>query len=170
MSFFKICKFDIITSYKKDSGGNMAITFAVAMLMVLVAVGAAVDFTMAQSSRVKMQNTADTAVLAAAKSGETAQTALLRVAQDVVDANNQTGQSLTTTLNLTRAGRVRVNVASQYDTYLMGMFGRPTVDLAVVSEAPLGSSEPVNIALVWDTTGSMSGTTLTALKAAANNL
>ncbi len=56
MSFFKICKFDIIASYKKDSGGNMAITFAVAMLMVLVAVGAAVDFTMAQSSRVKMQN------------------------------------------------------------------------------------------------------------------
>ncbi len=88
----------------------------------------------------------------------------------MVNANNQTGQSLTTTLNLTTAGRVRVNVASQYNTFLMGMFGRPTVDLAVVSEAPLGSSEPVNIALVLDTTGSMRGTKLTSLKTAANNL
>ena len=170
MSFLKNFKTDTFTNYKKDDGGNMAATFAVAMLMVLIAVGAALDFSMAQSSRMKMQDTADTAVLAAAKSGETAQSALLSVAQEVVNANNQTGQSLITTLSLTAAGRVRVNVASQYNTYLMGMFGRPTVDIDVVSEAPLGSSEPVNIALVLDTTGSMSGIKLSSLKTAANNL
>lgn len=160
----------LLRNFKKDTNGNMAATFAVAILMILACVGAALDFSMAQSSRNKMQDTADTAVLAAAKSGETTQSALLRVAQDVVNTNNPTGRAVTTNLNLTANGRVRVNVAGQYNTYLMGMFGRPTVDINVVSEAPLGSSEPVNIALVLDTTGSMAGTKLSSLKTAANNL
>ncbi len=160
----------LLKSYKSNTNGTMAVTFAVALLAVLACVGAAVDFSMAQSSRMKMQDTADTAVLAAAKSGETTQSALLSIAQDVVNANNQTGKIVTTSLNLTADGRVRVNVAGQYNTYLMGMFGRPTVDIDVVSEAPLGSSEPVNIALVLDTTGSMAGSKLTSLKTAANNL
>lgn len=160
----------LLKSYKSNTKGGIAISFAVAMLMVLVCVGTALDFSMAQSSRMKMQDTADTAVLVAAKSGETVQSALLSIAQEVVNMNNQTGTAVTTTLNLTTNGRVRVNVAGQYNTYLMGMFGRPTVNIDVVSEAPLGSSEPVNIALVLDTTGSMAGTKLSSLKTAATNL
>ena len=160
----------LLKTYKTDKNGGMAVTFAVTLLMIMAVVGAALDFSMAQSSRMKMQDTADTAVLAAAKSGETTQPALLSVAQEVVNTNNQSGAAVTTSLNLTDNGRIRVNVAGQYNTYLMGMFGRPTVDIDVVSEAPLGSSEPVNIALVLDTTGSMSGSKLTSLKTAATNL
>jgi len=170
MHFLKTFNNDTLTRFRKETGGNMAVTFAVALLMVLACVGAALDFSMAASERSKMQDTADTAVLAAAKSGETTQTALLSIAQDVVATNNPTFGSVTTSLNLTDNGRVRVNVAGQYNTYLMGMFGRPTVDIDVVAEAPLGSSEPVNVALVLDTTGSMAGTKLSSLKTAANNL
>ncbi|MBL4853724.1 MAG: VWA domain-containing protein [Robiginitomaculum sp.] len=157
-------------AYKNNTDGNFAITFAVSLLMLIAVVGAALDFSMAQSSRVKIQNAADSAVLAAAKSGETGQSALLGVAAEVVNTNNLTSGTLTTTLNLTANGRVRIDVSGQYDTYLMGIFGYPTVDIAVVSEAPLGASEPVNIALVLDTTGSMSGAKLGSLKTAANNL
>jgi len=157
-------------TYKNNTDGSFAVTFAVALLMVLIAVGAAVDISGAHSSRLKIQSTADSAVLAAAQSGETAQSALLGVAREVVDTNNPTNGALTTAVNLTPGGRVRVNVSGQYNTYFMGMFGRPTVDVAVVSEAPLGASEPVNIALVLDTTGSMSGAKLASLKTAANGL
>ncbi len=157
-------------TYKNNTDGNFAIIFAVSLLMIIAVVGAALDFTMIQSSKVKIQNTADAAVLAAAKSGETAQPALLSVAQNVVNANNQTGGSLVTDLSLTNNGRIRVNVSGQYNTHLMGIFGQGTVDIEVVSEAPLGSSDPVNIALVLDVTGSMHGAKLVGLKSAANNL
>ena len=156
--------------YKTDTSGNMAITFAVSLVMVFAVVGAALDFSMAQSSRVKMQDTADSAVLGAAKSGETTQAALQSIARDIVDAHNPTGQPVTTTLSLTADGKVRVLVDSTQNTYLMGMFGKPTINVKALSEAPLGSSEPVNISLVLDTTGSMSGTKLTSLKTAATNL
>lgn len=170
MTFLKKYKSDTYKHYKKDTGGNMAITFAVSMFMIFMVVGVALDFSLAQSSKVKMQDTADSAVLAAAKSGETTQTALQGIAQDIVDAHNPTGYPVTTTLSLTGDGKVRVLVDSTQDTYLMAMFGKPTMSVKALSEAPLGSSEPVNIALVLDTTGSMSGSKLTSLKAAATNL
>ena len=160
----------LLETFKTNTDGNMAVTFAVAMLMVFACLGAALDFSIAQSSRIKMQDTADAAVLAAARSGETTQTALLNLAQTVVNSHNPSSEPVTTTLNLTTNGRVRVNVAGQHTTYFMGMFGKPKIDIDVVSEAPLGSSEPVNIALVLDTTGSMTGTKLSSLKTAATNL
>ncbi len=159
-----------LRNFKTDNKGGMAITFAVTLLMILACVGAAVDFSMAQSSRVKMQNTADTAVLGAAKSGETTEAALLNIAREIVDAHDPTGFPVTTTVSLTANGRVRVLVDSTQNTFLMGMFGKPTINVKALSEAPLGSSEPVNIALVLDTTGSMSGSKLSSLKTAATNL
>jgi len=156
--------------YTKNTDGNMTIIFAVASAALLLGVGAAYDTGMAHKKKSRLQDAADAAVLMAAKSGETTLPRLQAVAQETVNANNLSGATLNTTVSLTANGRVRVNVTGQYDTQLMSMFGKPSIDLAALSEAPLTSAEPVNIALVLDTTGSMSGAKLTSLKGAATNL
>jgi len=148
----------------------MAIIFAVSLMMVLVAVGAAVDFNTMVKKRSLYQSIADAATLSAARSGETEQSALLVVAQRFVAANNLTGQTLTTSLTLTPQGRVQVSVDGTYDTVIMGMFGTNSVNIKAFAEAPLTTAEPVNVALVLDVTGSMSGTKLASLKTAALDL
>jgi len=160
----------LLNRYKSDTNGNLTIAFAVMAMVLLLGVGVAFDTNMAHKTKLRLQDAADAAVLAAAKSGETTQAQLQTVAQATVDANNLSGATLNTVLSLTANGRVQVNVTGQYDTQLMGIFGQPTIDLAALSEAPLTSAEPVNIALVLDTTGSMSGAKLTSLKGAATNL
>lgn len=159
-----------LKKYKKDTSGNVALMFSAAVFAVLIGVGVAVDTSMAAKTKLSLQNTADAAVLAAAKSGETDPAKLKRVAEDYINANYASDQGVSTSLSVTPNGRVRVNVATQYDTQIVGIIGRPSVDLSVESEAPLLSSEPVNIALVLDVTGSMRGAKLASLKTAANNL
>lgn len=157
--------------YIDNTSGNIAVVFAVSLMALLIGVGAAMDINSMSSKRSTYQNLADAAVLAAARSGETTQSALELIAIDVVNGNNNTGDSLAISLSLTAEGRAQVSINGTYDTVLMGMFGSPTKTLAVVSEAPLASSEPVNIVLVLDTTGSMlENDKIGSLKTAATEL
>ena len=157
--------------YLKNTSGNVAVIFAVSLLTLLVGVGAAMDLSSISAKKSNYQGLADAAVLAAARSGETTQAALELIAIDAVNGNNNTGDSLTTILTLTAEGRSQVKISGTYETILMGMFGSGTKSVNVISEAPLPSSEPVNIALVLDTTHSMSaGGKIDALKTAATDL
>jgi Flp pilus assembly protein TadG len=159
-----------LNSYKKNTKGNVAMMFAASVFAMLVGAGVAVDTGMAHKTKLQLQNTADSAVLAAAKSGETDAAALKSVAEDYVDANGHTIDNLATTLTLTPNGRVRVGITGEYKTFIVGILGKSKIDVAVVSEAPLASSEPVNVALVLDVTGSMSGSKMDSLKTAAGGL
>lgn len=160
----------MFNSFFKDVKGSMAPIFAVVIVTLLVGVGAAVDFTNLNAKKTSYQSMADAAVLAAAKSGKTKQADLLAVAKEFVTANNALGESLDTKLTLTPQNRVRVNVTGDYKMVFMGMFGKKTSPVAVVSEAPLAYSEKVNIAMVLDITGSMSGSKISSLKTAASGL
>ena len=155
---------NILKKVSKNQDGNVAIMFAVSTVAILVGLGVAIDTGLAQKTKIKLQNTADAAVLAAAKSGETDQAKLQLLAEQYVDANSELASDISTTLTLTPNGRVRVGVTSKYDTQFAGFIGKPEINIAALSEAPLTSSEPVNIALVLDVTGSMSGSKLTSLK------
>jgi len=154
----------------KNEDGNVAIMFAVSTVAILVGLGVAIDTGLAQKTKIQLQNTADAAVLAAAKSGETDLAKLQALAEQYVGANSGSASNVATTLTLTTDGRVRVGVRSKYDTQFASFVGKPEINIAVLSEAPLTSSEPVNVALVLDVTGSMKGAKLTNLKSAANGL
>ncbi|NNC37342.1 MAG: VWA domain-containing protein [Acidimicrobiales bacterium] len=159
----------LVSSLVKNKDGNVALMFAVSILVILMAVGVAIDTGFAHKTKVKLQNTADSAVLAAAGSGETDQLKLQEMAEQYVGANGDASK-YATTLSLTPNGRVQVGVTTKYDTKFGGILGRSNINIAVVSEAPLASSEPVNVALVLDVTGSMKGSKLSSLKSAANGL
>ncbi|HFE39050.1 MAG TPA: VWA domain-containing protein [Gammaproteobacteria bacterium] len=160
----------MIKAFLKNNKGSVAPIFAVVILTLLAGVGAAVDFTNINAKKTSYQSMADAAVLAAAKSGETDQAKLLAVAKEFVVANNALGETLNTQLNLTPSGRVRVNITGNYKMVFMGMFGKKTTPVAVVSEAPLANSEPVNIAMVLDITGSMKGSKIKSLRKSATGL
>lgn len=157
-------------TYSRDVSGNMAATFAVCLLMLMSAIGAAVDYNSMTSKKTTYQSLADIAVLAAARSGEDKKSKLKKIAKAAVEANNFTGDTLKTKLTLTKEGRVQVTVNGTYDTVMMSLFGKPHQNISALAEAPLATSEPVDIALVLDTTGSMSGSKIDSLKMAANAL
>lgn len=159
----------LIKSTLKNKDGNVAMMFAASVLVILTAIGVAVDTGFAHKTKIKLQNTADSAVLAAAGSGETSQAKLQQLAEQYVGTNGD-ATKYATSLTLTPNGRVRVGVTTRYDTKFGAFIGKPNINIAVVSEAPLASSEPVNVALVLDVTGSMSGAKMTNLKSAANGL
>ena len=163
-------------TYLKDISGNIAATFAVCILMLLAAVGAAVDYNNIFRKKTSYQSLADIAALAAAGSGEDIEFELKNIATAAVNANNFTGDTLKTELTITDEGRVQVIVGGTYDTIIMSLFGKPHQDINVLAEAavhgstPLATNEAVDITLVLDTTGSMAGSKLAALKTAADAL
>lgn len=168
---------ELLTRYEKNQSGSFAVVFALILLVFILVIGVAVDTNFMQRKKSNMQNIADAAVLAAARSGETELTQLTDIARQYVAANNTSGETITTTVALTDNGRININVQGQYDTQFMSIFGKSTVGVAAGAQAPLSANEPVNITLVLDTTGSMGedangsgGTKLEALKVAANNL
>ena len=156
--------------YFKNTSGNMASIFAVCLLMLMVAVGAAVDYNGITSKKNSYQNLADGAVLAAARSGETDRKALKEIAAKYVAEANTTNDNLKTRLKFNKGGHMQVTVKGKYDPVLMGMFGKKNEVVEALAEAPLPASEPVNIVLVLDTTYSMSGAKLSSLKSAANEM
>jgi len=157
-------------NYLKDKSGNMAATFAICVLMLMTAAGAAVDYNNMTRKKSSYQSLADIAVLAAARSGEDKKSKLKKIAKAAVKANNFTGDKLKTKLTLTKEGRVRVKVSGTYEAIMMSLIGKSQQDINALAEAPLATSEPVDIALVLDTTGSMSGSKIDSLKTAANAL
>ena len=160
--------------YLKDISGNIAITFAVCSLMLLSTMGAAIDFNNIFRKKTTYQSLADIAALAAAGSGEDIESKLREIAIAAVNANNFADDTLKTELTITDEGRVQVIVSGTYDTIFMSIFGKPHQDISVLAEAVASGgthfSAAMDIALVLDTTASMAGSKLDALKTAAGAL
>ncbi len=161
---------DEMKKYIRNTEGNMAMVLGVGLLMVVMAVGVAVDYTGMTKRKTDYQNVADAAALAAARTGEVDETKLLRIAQKYVDQNYKGSENLTLKAHKTVEGRLQIRIKGEYKTAFMGLFGKPVTKVGAMTEVPLAASEPVNIALVLDVTGSMRGHKLAALKSAANSL
>ena len=161
----------------KDVQGNMAMVFAVALMMIIAAVGAAVDISSMQSQRLKYQGYADAAVLAAVISGEDNIEKLNKIARKTVIANfgedkkSRKEQKLKTKLTILEDGTFHVDVSTKYDMMIMGMLGKKKQKISVTAEAPpAGAAKLLNIAMVLDATESMNGAKMTSLKKAATGL
>lgn len=160
---------NIFKRYVDDESGNLAIMFVSITLLIALAVGIGIDNNGAVKQKRHLQDISDSAVLAAAKSLETDQAKLQAIAQDVVDSNNNDGYPIQ--VNLTLEGDdIIVRLTSSYDTAILNALGKDIIHLGVVSESPIASSESINVALVLDTTGSMSGPDIASLKVAAKGL
>src|SRR3569833_2312893 len=155
--------------------GNVAISFAFATLPIIGGVGAAVDYSHANSVKVALQAALDSTALMLSKEAATVSTAQLQ-ANAVKYFNamftkpEATNLAITTSYTTSGGSAVVVNGQVDVPTIFMGVMGYSKITVNGSSTAKWGS-ERLRVALVLDNTGSMADNgKMTALKTATKNL
>jgi len=159
----------MLNRFKKNTDGNVAMMFSVTILTLILGIGAAVDFGSASNRKQDLQDMIDAATLAAAKSNSVDLAELQAVVNSVVSKHNEDGFSVQLDVQIID-GQVHVTGNTVYDTHIMGIAGRPHIDVSASAASPISALTPLKLALVLDTTESMSGADITALKSASNAL
>lgn len=154
-----------------DRKGNVAILFALAAVPVMGAMGAALDYSMANSYRSSMQKAVDATALALSKVMPLEQAKLDQVAMEYFTAN--LGQHQMKNL-LVKAvpgqGTVQIDATADYDPIMAKLFGATEFQIGVEAVARWGIGK-VEVALVLDNSGSMrQQKRMTHLKAASHDL
>jgi len=155
--------------------GNIAITFAFALIPMLAFVGAAVDYSRANSMKASLQAALDTTALMASKSASTlTNTQLQAAAQSYFDAlftrPEANNAKIDVSYSTSGGSSVVINGSIDMDTAFMGFLGFKTINVVGTSTVKWGSAR-LRVALVLDTTGSMSSDgKIDALKTATKNL
>jgi Flp pilus assembly protein TadG len=162
-------------NFLDDRKGNAAILFALATIPMVGFVGAAVDYSHANSIKAAMQAAADATALAMSKSaGSLTASQMQTTADSYFKAllNRPEAQGVTTTTTYAANGGSSLTVAASatMPTNFMGVMGFKNLAINVTGQSAWGMSR-LRVALVLDNTGSMADDgKITALKTATNNL
>lgn len=170
---------DMLKKFVTSKSANLAVAFALGVIPLLLAIGIAVDFTRASSSKAHLQELSDSAALAAAASGEKTLNKLRAVAEKYITANfNNRSEMLNVVVTdmTDNAGKIAIKLAAHVPTYFMGIANVATLPIGAGSAVVRGPGEELEVALVLDSTWSMSDkdssgrTKLATLQEAANGL
>ena len=133
----------LLAEFRSDCAGAIAPIFALAMLPVMTAVGAAVDYSSANKIRSSMQAALDTAMLAGAKDGSSNWS---QVALDVFSANvekqTRTGISFVTNFSHSQGSAYQGAVSASVPTAFLGVVHISSLHVGVTTTAI--ASEPDN--------------------------
>jgi len=158
----------------RAQAGNVAIIFSLAIVPVIGGIGAALDYSMANSNRTSMQKALDSTALALAKLMPLSQAQLDQKGWEIFSANvgtlkvsmPQSGLVITTPT----IGKINLVATGQYTPQISGFMGIQTFNVSVNTEVQWGMKK-LELALALDNTGSMaSSNKMTELKKAAKNL
>ncbi|MEM6579585.1 MAG: TadE/TadG family type IV pilus assembly protein, partial [Pseudomonadota bacterium] len=168
------------TRFARDEQGSFTIFSLFIFIMILLIGGMAVDLMRFETRRTALQNTVDSAVLAAANLDQTIEAETLvksffeksgfdpdlvtvpEPEEDIIGADeNGDGGTL---VGRTVEAEVDLNV----DTFFMHMMGIDNLRTATGSQAS-ESVQNVEISLIVDISGSMNGTKMTTLKSSAKD-
>ena len=160
--------------FARSRSGATALIFGLAFVPSMFALGAAIDFSRATIAKSRLQAAADAAVLAAGSQPKLTRQAREEIARNKVMANlgaraSQLGVTVAETEPA--AGVYQVTVNASVKTSVMKLALVETISVSVTSEAKTtgGGSDPIEIALALDNTGSMRDD-MPALKQAAKTL
>jgi Flp pilus assembly protein TadG len=159
--------------------GNIAILFGIAVIPIITFVGAAVDYTRANSARSSMQAALDSTALMLAKDlteGTITTSEISAKADAYFKAlyTNPEAKSIVITASYTQTSgngsTILINGAGAIDTTLMRVAGFPTMGFNTSSTSAWGNVR-MRVAMVLDVTGSMSSSgKMGAMKTAAKSL
>jgi Flp pilus assembly protein TadG len=166
----------LLARFARDTGGNVAIIFGLAVLPLIGFAGIAVDYARANNARTAMQNALDSAALMLSKDAATLTQAQITEKANLyfnamfknADAKNvSVGASYTpTAMTQTVALTASATVPSEF----MHILGINQIPISTETSAAWGTTR-LRVALALDTTGSMADAgKMTALKPAAKNL
>lgn len=157
--------------FRSATDGAVALIFSLALIPMLMLAGIVIDYGANSNARQQAQNAVDAAVLALAKLPPSTTDAVLRdkAVKQVTAAMART-QAEGLSVAMQRADdTIRVTLNATTPTTLTRLGGFTSLPLVVSGTARRGSGN-LEIALVLDNTGSMRGTKLANLKAAATDL
>jgi len=152
---------NIITSAKrfaKDTSGNVAMLFALSILPMLAAAGAAIDFGRFVSVNTQLSAALDSASLAAASSAGATDAQRQQIAMDLFKQNmaNDQAPDLSTSATFTVTGSSVVGEAhAKMNTLMMNAIGINTLAVSAHNTVGIGGSKKAEIAFVLDYSGSM---------------
>lgn len=168
-----------VARFAQGTRGNVAMMFGLA-LPVLIMIGfGAVDIHQASKVKANLQDALDAAALAAARSKYTDDVNLNRIGMAALKANmpsyfkDGSQDTANFTLNDNKiTANARVNVKVLVANIVLPPYGKLMDDYLPVgsSSEVLRASRDVEVAMVLDTTGSMDGTRISDLRAAAMEL
>ncbi len=155
--------------WRDDRAGAVAATVAFALVPLVVAAGTAIDVGRAVVARSSLRAALDAAALAAAQ--ETSESAAIATVERYLRANYDAARWGELTDLTVRRGplTVEVDARATVPTTLLRVIGMDRIEVGAEAEVTVGGSN-LEVALVLDITGSMAGSRLAALKAAAQDL
>jgi Flp pilus assembly protein TadG len=171
-----------IHEFGKNRDANIALIFALALIPLVGAVGAAVDYSRANSARTAMQAALDSTALMLSKTANgmsPSDPALATKATNFFRAmfNRPEAQSVTVTPTYTPSNNTIVLTGSGFlRSDFVNIFGISQINIGASSTITWGGGSKMQVALVLDNTGSMTETDatgtskMTALKTATHSL
>lgn len=156
-----------------NTRGGTAVMFGLVLVPCMIGLGVAVDTVRSTYTKTVLQGAADVAALAGAVSNDPSKVALDAVVHDYLQANGALDVleyvKLVKQETDSSKGTFTVTIAGEVNTSFMKLAGVSAVDLSVQSEVNLGA-QALEVALVLDNTGSMSGSKIANLKTSAKAL
>jgi Flp pilus assembly protein TadG len=157
-----------------ETNGNVAVSFALAVVPMLLITGAAVDIVRSNNAQSALQAATDAAALTA---GSLPKSSSSKALEDSIMANLTANRiydavDVITDVDIDKvsnSGSVRVTVTGKLKTSLMALGGIDTMDVIASAEVNRGAGR-VEVVLVLDTTLSMEGAKMDAMKIAARSL
>src|SRR6185503_271553 len=148
-------------AFRGDSRGNVAITFALALIPVFGAVGVAVDYSRANAARTAMQAALDATALMVSKEALNITAAQVQnKAKKYFNAEFKRPEvkSLVTTFTMQNNGpgdfTIIAEATGTLDTTIAAVLGQKTMDIRAISQVRWGF-KALELALALDNTGSM---------------
>ncbi len=161
----------LVRRFAGSERGNTAMIFGLMIVPLIFAVGAAVDYSRAAQRQVQFQAALDATALALGLMPQNAsQSDLEAKAAEVFNANFAGTGTWGGNIVVSKTGSVvDLSIVGNISTFFMGLANINTIDLNVASQVLIGGGT-IEVAMVLDNSGSMSGSKLTALKDAAEGL
>lgn len=161
----KVCK-DFLSSNR----GNVAIITGLSAIPLMLMVGAALDYMRANQSAAILQAAVDSAALAGKASANIDEKIVKQLVNDYLAQNGAgeiTGSIDKVKIERPDADTFKVTTGGRIPTTLMKIAGINNMEIGASSEVTIGYGE-LEVALVLDNTGSMSGAKLQTLKDSAH--
>ncbi|WP_035646755.1 TadE/TadG family type IV pilus assembly protein [Bradyrhizobium sp. ORS 285] len=132
----------LLSRFRRDESGNIAVIFAIALLPILAFIGSAIDYSLAVRAKAKLSASLDAAMLAATGytamrgSASDAKTAATNMFNGQMAAHNLSANAINITITDSVSARSVVGSANVVvKTIFMYMFGYPTMTVATSSSA-----------------------------------
>lgn len=162
----------LVRKFRRDESGAVAMIYGPTALMLFLAAGVAVDYSRAYLVKKEISRALDAAVLAAGSLAITNESKMTDLAERYFNANisDSTRVKFDPKIKLTfGTDELTATSSANVQTYLMKLAGYDNVYVDAKSVAGR-TLVNIEVALVLDNTGSMSGSKMSSLKTAAKTL